>query len=86
MLQAGHVYICDLSEILHGLATRKGYFCPEPFCLLYVNGSKQLVPIAIQLKRDPGVDNPVFLPTDSWFEWLLAKIYYRSGDAQVNSA
>ena len=33
--------------------------------------------------RDPGEKNPVFLPSDSWFEWLLAKIYYRCGDAQV---
>ena len=68
---------------MHDLPTREGYYCPAPLCLLYVNGSKQLVPIAIQLMRDPGPDNPVFLPSDSWFEWLLAKIFYRSADAQV---
>ena len=68
---------------MHNLPTREGYCCPAPLCLLYVNGSKQLVPIAIQLMRDPGPDNPVFLPSDSWFEWLLAKICYRSADAQV---
>ena len=42
-----------------------------------------MVPIAIQLKRIPGPDNPIFLPTDNWFDWILAKIYYRSADAQV---
>ena len=50
---------------------------------MYVNGSNKLVPIAIQLMRDPGANNPIFLPSDSWFEWLLAKIFYRSADTQV---
>ena len=50
-----------------------------------MNGSNKLVPIAIQLMRDPGANNPIFLPSDSWFEWLLAKIFYRTADAQVYS-
>ena len=60
-----------------------GCYCPAPICLLYVNGAKKLVPIAIQLKKTPGPDNPIFLPSDNWFDWVLAKIYYRSADAQV---
>ncbi len=79
----GLVYICDLNEIMHGLPTRGGYYCAAPWCLLYVNGSKQLVPIAIQLDR--GDDNPVFLPNDNWYDWLLAKMFYRSADAQVHT-
>lgn len=51
-----------------------------------MNAAQQLVPIAIQLKKDPGPNNPVFLPTDSWFEWLLAKMFYRAADAQVYNA
>ena len=74
------MYICDLSEIMDGLPCRKGCYCAAPICLLYVNGANKLVPIAIQLKRDSG---PVFLPSDDWFDWVLAKIYYRSADAQV---
>ena len=66
---------------MHGLPTRGGYYCAAPWYLLYVNGSKQLVPIAIQLNR--GDDNPVFLPNDNWYDWLLAKMFYRSADAQV---
>ena len=58
-------------------------YCPAPICLLCVNGANKLVPIAIQLKKTPGSDNPIFLPSDDWFDWLLAKIYYRSADAQV---
>ena len=33
-----------------------------------------------QLKQDPGEDNPIFLPTDSEYDWLLAKIFVRSAD------
>ena len=77
------MYICDLSTYMDGLPCRKGYYCPAPICLLYVNTANKLVPIAIQLKKDPGDDNPIFLPTDHWIDWLTAKIYYRSADAQV---
>ena len=44
-----------------------------------------MVPIAIQLKKKPGSENPIFLPSDNFFDWLLAKIYYRSADAQVHT-
>ena len=77
------MYICDLSTIMDGLPCREGYYCAAPICLLYVNLAKQLVPIAIQLKKTPGADNPIFLPTDNWFDWVLAKIYFRNADAQV---
>ena len=70
---------------MDGLPTREGQFCAAPICLLYVNGSDQLVPIAIQLKQVPGEDNPVFLPSDNWIDWILAKIYYQSASTQVNN-
>lgn len=68
---------------MEGLPTRHGQFCPAPMCLLYVNGCSQLVPIAIQLKQQPGDKNPIFFPTDMRLDWLLAKIYYQSAHAQV---
>ena len=77
------MYICDLSEVMDGLPCKEGCYCPAPICLLYVNAADKLVPIAIQLKKTPGKDNPIFLPSDNWFDWVLAKIYYRSADAQV---
>ena len=77
------MYICDLSEIMDGLPCKEGCYCPAPICLLYVNGANKLVPIAIQLKRTPGPDNPIFLPSDNWFDWMLAKMYYRSAHGQV---
>ena len=77
------MYICNLSELLDGLLCREGYYCAAPLCLLYVNPAGNLVPIAIQLQRNPGKDNPIFLPTDYWLDWLLAKIYFSSSNAQV---
>ena len=66
---------------MDGLPCKEGCYCPAPVCLLYVNGANKLVPIAIQLT--PDSDSPIFLPSDNLFDWLLAKIYYRSADAQV---
>lgn len=69
---------------MDGLKCRKGYYCPAPTCLLRVNDAGQLVPIAIQLKKEPGPENPIFLPTDNWMDWLLAKIYYQCAHSQVS--
>ena len=68
---------------MQNLPCRDGYYSAAPVCLLYVNGNNQLVPIAIQLKKHPGEDNPIFLPGDNWIDWLLAKIYYQSAHLQV---
>ena len=74
---------------MDGLPFRKDQFAVAPMCLLYVNSSKQLVPIAIQLRQgmreeDKKEPNPIFLPSDGWYAWLLAKIYYRSAHGQVS--
>ena len=34
----------------------------------------------MQLKQTPGEDNPIFCPSDSEYDWLLAKIFVRSAD------
>ncbi|XP_003383419.1 PREDICTED: arachidonate 5-lipoxygenase-like [Amphimedon queenslandica] len=83
-MKDGRVYIVDLSEIMDGLQCRDGCYCPAPTCLLHVNRMGKLVPIAIQLKRKPGDDNPIFLPSDTWMDWLMAKIYFKSAEAQFH--
>ena len=84
VLQNGHVYICDL-KILDGIPNCREYFhYSAPLCLLVVNGFNQLVPIAIQLKQKPSEDNPIFLPSDNWIDWLLAKMHFHSAFAQVS--
>ena len=68
---------------MDGLLCREGMYCAAPLCLLYVTPAKRTIPIAIQLKRIPAEDNPIFLPTDNWFDWLLAKLHFASASAQV---
>uniref|UniRef100_A0A8C7T0B1 Uncharacterized protein n=1 Tax=Oncorhynchus mykiss TaxID=8022 RepID=A0A8C7T0B1_ONCMY len=82
-LQSGNIFLLDYKN-LDGLKanvinTKKQYMV-APLVLLYRTPDDKLVPIAIQLKQDPGEDNPIFLPTDSEYDWLLAKIFVRSAD------
>lgn len=37
-------------------------------------------PSILQLKQTPADDNPIFFPTDSEYDWLMAKIFVRSAD------
>jgi len=78
------MYICDM-KMMEGLPARAGYYNCAPICLLYVNGGGELVPIAIQLKQNEDKENnPIFLPSDHWVDWLMAKIYYQSAHSQVS--
>uniref|UniRef100_H2YSA1 Lipoxygenase domain-containing protein n=1 Tax=Ciona savignyi TaxID=51511 RepID=H2YSA1_CIOSA len=84
----GYVYIIDL-EVLEGMpcgrspVNQSAYFGCAPMCLLYLNCKKNLVPIAIQLWQQPGVNNPIWTPDDSDCDWMLAKIYFRNAEANV---
>ncbi|XP_071025148.1 hydroperoxide isomerase ALOXE3-like [Oncorhynchus clarkii lewisi] len=81
-IQKGNIFLVDYKR-LHGVTANvingKQHFLAAPLCLLYMTDNK-LMPIAIQLKQEPGEDNPIFLPTDSEYDWLLAKIFVRSAD------
>ncbi|TWW78903.1 polyunsaturated fatty acid 5-lipoxygenase-like [Takifugu flavidus] len=87
-IQAGNVYIVDY-EILDGIKSNSTDPCTlqyiaAPLCLLYKNLQNKIMPIAIQLNQIPGEDNPIFLPTDAEYDWLLAKIWVRSADFQYH--
>ncbi|XP_075874642.1 polyunsaturated fatty acid 5-lipoxygenase [Nelusetta ayraudi] len=85
-IEAGNVYMVDY-EVLDGIKANDTDPCtPQylaaPMCLLYKNMQNKILPIAIQLKQTSGEDSPIFLPTDSEYDWLLAKIWVRSSDFQ----
>ncbi|XP_077585676.1 polyunsaturated fatty acid 5-lipoxygenase-like [Stigmatopora nigra] len=85
-VKAGNVYMVDY-EVLNGIKANCTDPCTlqylaAPICLLYKNMQNKIVPIAIQLAQTPGEDNPIFLPTDEPYDWLLAKIWVRSADFQ----
>uniref|UniRef100_A0A7N9AW46 Arachidonate 5-lipoxygenase a n=1 Tax=Mastacembelus armatus TaxID=205130 RepID=A0A7N9AW46_9TELE len=83
-IEAGNIFIADY-EMLDGISPNSTDPCTlqylaAPICLLYKNDQNKILPIAIQLAQTPGEDNPIFLPTDSQYDWLLAKIWVRSSD------
>ncbi|XP_077340447.1 hydroperoxide isomerase ALOXE3-like [Lithobates pipiens] len=86
-LQNGHIFLADY-KILDKVPANNSIngnqqYLAAPMCLLWKN-QDQLVPIAIQLSQTPGDDAPIFLPSDSEFDWLLAKIWVRNSDLQVH--
>ncbi|KAJ8387436.1 hypothetical protein AAFF_G00156740 [Aldrovandia affinis] len=68
-MQKGNIFLCDY-KLLDGLPANS----PED----------KLLPIAIQLKQQPGELNPIFLPSDSEHDWLLAKIFVRSAEISAH--
>ncbi|XP_036407953.1 hydroperoxide isomerase ALOXE3-like [Megalops cyprinoides] len=82
-MQKGNIFLCDY-KILEGVPTNvvngKQQYQAVPLCLLYKNSEDKMLPIAIQLKQQPGKQNPIFLPSDSEHDWLLAKIFVRSAE------
>lgn len=86
-MQKGNIFLCDY-KILEGLVGNvvhdKQQYLTAPLCLLYSNPDGKMLPLAIQLGQKPGADNPIFLPTDTKNDWLLAKIYVRSAEFSVH--
>ncbi|XP_029297614.1 hydroperoxide isomerase ALOXE3-like [Cottoperca gobio] len=87
----GNIFLCDY-KILDGLKANiineKQQYLMAPLVLLHKKPEDKLMPIAIQLKQTPSEDNPIFFPTDSEYDWLMAKIFVRSADFnehQMNS-
>uniref|UniRef100_A0A8C1LVH0 Hydroperoxide isomerase ALOXE3-like n=1 Tax=Cyprinus carpio TaxID=7962 RepID=A0A8C1LVH0_CYPCA len=86
-MERGRVYLLDY-EILDQLPANtindKQSYLAAPLCLLHYSQQGELKPIAIQLQQAPGPQNPVFLPSDSAPDWLLAKMWVRNSDFQVH--
>ncbi|KAF6107431.1 arachidonate 5-lipoxygenase [Phyllostomus discolor] len=87
-VEQGNIFIVDF-KLLDGIDANKTdpctlQFLAAPICLLYKNLANKIVPIAIQLNQVPGDENPIFLPSDAKYDWLLAKIWVRSSDFHVH--
>ncbi|CAL8295109.1 unnamed protein product [Lota lota] len=84
-MQRGNIFLCDY-QILDGLKANtingKQQYLMAPLVLLHKTPEDKLMPIAIQLKQEPSKDNPIFVPNDSEYDWLLAKMFVRSADFQ----
>ncbi|XP_069072035.1 hydroperoxide isomerase ALOXE3-like [Pleurodeles waltl] len=86
-LQKGNIFIVDY-KILEGIPANvingRQQFIAAPLCLLYRTPKDEIVPMAIQISQIPGPDSPIFLPTDSEWDWILAKIWVRNADFHVH--
>ncbi|XP_054460533.1 polyunsaturated fatty acid lipoxygenase ALOX15B-like [Anoplopoma fimbria] len=82
-MKKGNIFLCDYKR-LEGLKPNtingKKQYLMAPLVLLHRTPDDELMPVAIQLKQTPADDNPIFFPTDSEYDWLIAKIFVRSAD------
>ncbi|KAH3880567.1 polyunsaturated fatty acid lipoxygenase ALOX8-like [Dreissena polymorpha] len=58
----------------------------SPIALFYRDKRDRIVPIAIQLFQEKAEDNPVFLPSDDKYTWIIAKMWFNNADACVHQA
>ncbi|KAK2918877.1 polyunsaturated fatty acid lipoxygenase ALOX15B-like [Channa argus] len=82
-IKKGKIFLCDykrLDGLKPNIVNGKKQYLMAPLVLLHKTRDDNLMPIAIQLKQTPADDNPIFLPTDSEYDWLMAKIFVRSAD------
>eukprot|EP00057_Strongylocentrotus_purpuratus_P032934 XP_789433.2 PREDICTED: arachidonate 5-lipoxygenase [Strongylocentrotus purpuratus] len=84
-LSKKRLFILDY-EILHDLPCTKGRKICAPMCLFVVNKNRNLMPLAIQLFQDPSENNPIFLPTDPEYVWLMAKMWFNNADASFHQS
>ncbi|XP_078022727.1 polyunsaturated fatty acid 5-lipoxygenase-like [Epinephelus lanceolatus] len=88
-MKKGNIFLCDykpLDGITPNTHTVTKQYLAAPLVLLHKTPEDKLKPIAIQLKQTPAEDNPIFLPTDSEYDWLTAKIFVRSADFNEHQA
>uniref|UniRef100_A0A3B4CFM3 Lipoxygenase domain-containing protein n=1 Tax=Pygocentrus nattereri TaxID=42514 RepID=A0A3B4CFM3_PYGNA len=82
-MEKGNIFLCDYSRlggIVGNVIDGIQQYLAAPLCLLFSNPQGKLLPIAIQLKQKPEAQNPIFLPTDSKHDWLLAKLFVRNAE------
>jgi hypothetical protein len=79
-LEASRLYMVSYPD-LEGIQPKPGRYVTAPICLLYLNGQKKLLPIAIQLGQSPEA-GPVFTPRDEFWLWQTVKTFVQSADAQ----
>uniref|UniRef100_A0A674NNQ1 Uncharacterized protein n=1 Tax=Takifugu rubripes TaxID=31033 RepID=A0A674NNQ1_TAKRU len=88
-LQKGNIFLFDAKKV-DGLPGREHEGKPlqvtPGLCLFYVNVEKKLMPIAIQLQQEPSETNPIFLPSDSETDWLLAKFFIKNAYALMHQS
>ncbi|XP_022084979.1 arachidonate 5-lipoxygenase-like [Acanthaster planci] len=84
-IQSKKLFIVNYS-VLKDIQTTDNRIVCAPIALFFLNQSKTLMPVAIQLYQEPSSDNPVFLPTDPEYTWMLAKLWFNNADGAVHES
>lgn len=84
-LQGKRIFYIDYS-ILDGCPTAADRVLCAPTALFYHRKKGDLVTIAIQLYQKPADDNPVYLPSDHEYTWIMAKMWFNMADAQIHQS
>uniref|UniRef100_A0A8C5AC21 Uncharacterized protein n=1 Tax=Gadus morhua TaxID=8049 RepID=A0A8C5AC21_GADMO len=86
-IQKGNLFLCDYKS-LEGLQTLvvEGNSMPltAALCLLYLDTTGTLKPIAIQLGQEPSEKCPIFVPSDPELDWLLVKMFVKNADSVIH--
>ena len=77
------MYIVDYKDLEGINTTGESTYMAQPLGLFYVKASGDLVPIAIQLLQQLSDTNPIWTPSDARYDWLLAKMWLRHADYQI---
>ncbi|XP_038044498.1 polyunsaturated fatty acid 5-lipoxygenase-like isoform X2 [Patiria miniata] len=73
-------------EILLKLPVKQGTPVVSPIGLFFVDKDKHLIPVALQLEQQKAPDNPIFVPSDPEYTWLLAKMWFNFADASYHQS
>ncbi|KAI4832932.1 hypothetical protein KUCAC02_015868, partial [Chaenocephalus aceratus] len=76
----GYQYLNGVNPILIQRCTALPEHFPVTDEMLFPDGQSSLA-VEMELKQTPAEDNPIFLPTDSEYDWLMAKMFVRSVDS-----
>ncbi len=79
LLAEGRLFIIDYAA-LQGAPIVLGRFQEAPIALFWVDESKTLMPLAIQLGQSEATAPVVFTPADEWWTWLTARTFVQCAE------